>query len=159
VEDDYIFVPCKGQKGIECYKKNIIVSTMRKLFLLLMFVGIVFVSCDEEVVPETFNLDLEQEFKFKGTYVSSNNSLQFSIAEINDSRCPSDVVCVWEGKADVKIDVDSPQAGSITLSTYDNLKDSVAGFSFELIDVSPYPVSTETIKLEDYDVTLKIVEL
>jgi hypothetical protein len=132
---------------------------MKKLFLLLMLVGIVLVSCDEELFPETFNLGLEQDFKLGGEYESSTNSLIFSIVEINDSRCPSDVVCVWEGKADVRIDVDSPQSGSILLSSYDNLKDTVGDFSFELIDVSPYPISTETIKLKDYDVTIKIVEL
>ena len=132
---------------------------MKKLLLLLMLVGIVLVSCDEELFTETFTLGLEQDFKLGGEYESSTNSLIFSIVEINDSRCPSDVVCVWEGKADVRIDVDRPQSGSILLSTYDNLKDTVGDFSFELIDVSPYPISTETIKLEDYNVALKIVEL
>ena len=132
---------------------------MKKLFLLLMLVGIVFVSCHEELLPETFNLGSEEDFKWGGEYESSNNSLLFSIVEINDSRCPSDVVCVWEGKADVRINVDSPHSGSILLSTYDNIKDTVGDFSFELIDVSPYPISTETIELEDYNVTLKIVEL
>jgi hypothetical protein len=69
------------------------------------------------------------------------------------------VVCVWEGKADVKIDVTSPVRGSITLSTYNHLTDTIGNYSFELKDVSPYPISTKTIKLEDYNVTLKIVEL
>ena len=132
---------------------------MKKLFLLLMYVAIVFVSCNEELLPETFNLGLEEDFKWGGEYESANNSLIFSIVEINDSRCPTDVVCVWEGKADVRINVDRPQSGSILLSTYDNPKDTVGDFSFELIDVSPYPISTETIKLEDYNVALKIVEL
>ena len=132
---------------------------MKKLFLLLMLVGIAIVSCNEELLPETFNLGLEEDFKLGGEYESSNQSLIFSIAEINDSRCPSDVVCVWEGKADVRIDVVSPQSGSILLSTYDNLIDTVGGYSFELIDVSPYPISTKTIKLKDYNVALKIVEL
>lgn len=132
---------------------------MKKLFLLVMLVGIAFVSCNEELLPETFNLGLEKDFKLGGEYKLSNKSLIFSIFEINDSRCPTDVVCVWEGKADVRINVESPQPGSILLSTYDNLKDTIGGYSFELIEVSPYPISTETIKLEDYNVTLKIVEL
>ncbi|HYQ59046.1 MAG TPA: hypothetical protein VEP89_17005 [Draconibacterium sp.] len=132
---------------------------MRKLFVFIVLLGITIVSCHKEVLPELFNFDLEQEFKLHGNYESNDNSLQFSIVEINDSRCPVDVECVWAGKADVKIDVERPQQGSITLSTYDNLSDTVAGFSFELINVSPYPVSTETTELEDYEVTLRIVQL
>ena len=128
---------------------------MKKIFFLLMLVGISIISCNEELLPETFNLVLEEDFKLGDEFELFNKSLMFSIVEINDSRCPSDVVCVWEGKADVRINMDSPQSGSILLSTYDNLKDTVGGYSFELIDVSPYPISTETIKLEDYKVTLK----
>jgi hypothetical protein len=103
---------------------------------------------------------LENEFKINGVYHSSDNSLKFSITEINDSRCPSDVVCVWAGKADVKIKVESPFSGNLVLSTmnngfYKNI-DTLGNYSFQLVDVSPYPISTEEIKLEDYSVTLKI---
>ena len=102
---------------------------------------------------------MENEFKINGEYHSADNYLNFSVTEINDSRCPSDVVCVWQGKADVKIEVKNPVRGSISLNTYDNLIDTVGNYSIELIDVSPYPVSTKVIKLEEYKVTLKIVEL
>lgn len=132
---------------------------MKKIILLMIVAGLTIVSCNKETLTETFVFGLNEEFQIGGEYQSSDNSLKFSIVEINDSRCPSDVVCVWEGKADVKINVESPQKGTITLSTYDNKIDTVGNYSFEIIDVSPYPVSTKTIKLEDYDVTLKIVEL
>jgi hypothetical protein len=102
---------------------------------------------------------LENDFKINEEYHSSDNSLVFSITEINDSRCPSDVVCVWAGKADVKIMVEQPVAGTIILSTYDNQADTVGNYSFKIIDVLPYPISTKTVKLEDYDVVLKIEKL
>jgi hypothetical protein len=117
------------------------------------------ISCDKESISESFSVGLESNFKINNNYQSLDNSLDFTITEINDSRCPNDVVCVWEGKADVKIEVASPVKGSIMLSTYNHLLDTIGNYSFELIDVSPYPVSTKTIKLEDYDVTLKILEL
>ena len=132
---------------------------MKKLFLLLIALGILMVSCNEEELPEVFNFGVEKDFQLNGEYQSSDNSLKFTITAIDDSRCPSDVVCVWEGKADVTIKVESPVPGTIVLSTYNNLTDTVGNYSFELKDVSPYPISTETIELEDYDVTLKIMEL
>lgn len=132
---------------------------MKKILLILFIAALIFVSCNKETLPGTFIIGLEEDFQINIEYQSANNSIKFTITEINDSRCPGDVVCVWEGKADVKIEVESPQAGSIVLSTYDNLIDTVGNFSFELIDVSPYPISTENIKVEDYDVTLKILEL
>lgn len=132
---------------------------MKTLSILFAFLVISLVSCDNETVSDSFSLGLENDFKINGEYHSTDNSLNFSVTEINDSRCPSDVVCVWQGKADVKIEVKSPVRGSIMLNTFDNLIDTLGNYSFELKDVSPYPISTKVIKLEEYNVTLKIVEL
>lgn len=132
---------------------------MKTIYFFFTLIFISFISCDEEPVADSFSFGLENDFKINGEYHSADNSVKFRITEINDSRCPSDVVCAWEGKADVKIQVESPVSGIITLSTYDNRVDTVGNYSFKLIDVSPYPISTKTIKLDEYDVTLKIVEL
>ncbi len=132
---------------------------MKKKFLLIMFIGLLIFSCKNETELENFSLGFEDNFRFGAEYQSNNNLLKFKITEINDSRCPSDVVCIWAGKTDVKIEVESPVTGTIVLSTYDNPVDTVGNFSFKIIDVLPYPISTKTIQLEDYNVTLKIVEL
>ena len=85
--------------------------------------------------------------------------MNFKISEINDSRCQSDVVCIWQEEALVKIKIGSPVNNNIKLSTYDILSDTISSYTFELMDVSPDPISTEIIKLEDYDVTLRIIKL
>ena len=126
------------------------------LFILTLFI---FVSCNDETSSDSFKIGFENEFQYGILNLSDNNSLKLSITEINDSRCPSDVVCVWQGEVVIKIEIELPQKGTISLSTYDNLIDTFANYSFELIDVSPYPISTETIELKDYRVTLKIEEL
>ena len=132
---------------------------MKKILSILFFAGLLLVSCNEEIVPVTFDFSMEENFETGEIYLSEDNLLEFSITDIADSRCPSDVVCIWQGKADVKIEIESPQKGSIVLSTYDNIIDTFGIYSFELIDVSPYPISTEIIELVDYMVTLKIEEL
>jgi hypothetical protein len=132
---------------------------MKTIYFLLALISLLFISCENETVSESFSIGLESKFKINNDYQSLDNYLNFSITEINDSRCPSDVQCIWEGKVDVKIEVLNPTGGTITLSTYRHLIDTIGNYSFEIKDVSPYPVSTKTIKLEEYDVTLKIVEL
>lgn len=132
---------------------------MKTISFLFLLTSISLVSCNKETVSESFSLGLENNFKIHGEYNSIDNLLNFEIVEINDSRCPSDVVCVWQGKADVKIEIRNPVHSSIILNTFDNPIDSVGNYLFELKDVSPYPISTKVIKLEEYNVTLKIVEL
>ena len=124
-----------------------------------MMAGIILVSCEKEEVQEVFAFGTEKSFHLNGDYKSSDNSLKFTITAINDSRCPSDVVCVWEGKADVTIQVENPLPETLILNTYDNVIDTFENFSIELVDVLPYPISTDTIELEDYNVTLKILEI
>jgi hypothetical protein len=132
---------------------------MKTTYFLLGLLLISFISCNEEPVPDSFSFGVENEFKINGDYHSVDNSLNFTITEVNDSRCPSDVICIWAGKVDVKIKVVSPVSGTITLSTYDNQVDTIGNYSFKILDVSPYPISTKTIKLEDYVVLLKIEKL
>ena len=132
---------------------------MKRLLLIPVFVLFLFSACNDEEIPNAFEIGLEQDFQHGEINLSDNNTLKFLITEINDSRCPSDVVCVWAGKADVKIEIEAPQKGSLTLSTYDNRIDTFGVYVFQLIDVSPYPISTKNIELKDYDVKLKITEL
>lgn len=116
-------------------------------------------SCEKDDELNSFDFEKNENFNINEDYVSNDQSLEFTITEINDSRCPSDVVCVWQGAAIVTIQIESPLRDEITLSTYDNLIDTSGNYSFELLDVTPYPVSTETIELDDYEVSLKIIRL
>lgn len=132
---------------------------MKTTYFLLVSMLTSFISCNEEPIPGLISFGVENEFRINGDYYSVDNALKFTITEVNDSRCPSDVVCIWAGKADVKIKVESPVASILTLSTYDNQVDTVGQYSFKIIDVSPYPISTKTIQPEDYVVLLKIERL
>lgn len=134
-------------------------SFMKNFMVLLIVMSLVIISCEKNEINPNFNFGVEKSFQIKDNYFSADENLKFKIAAVNDSRCPSDVVCIWEGKADVTIEIESPQTGTIILSTYNNLIDTIGNYSFELKDVSPYPISTKTIKLEDYEITLNILEL
>lgn len=132
---------------------------MKKHFLILLIPVFFALSCNEETLPESFELGQEKNFFWGNEYYSRSNSLKITITEINDSRCPSDVVCVWQGEALVKINLETSVTHEIELSTYDNRKDTIDSFSIELLDVLPYPVSTVVTSLKDYTVKLKIEEI
>lgn len=132
---------------------------MKNFVFIVIALFFSMVACNKESDREQFSFGIDKNVRLNGQYQLANSNLKFSVVEINDSRCPSDVTCIWEGKADVKIEVESPQKGIITLNTFDNLVDTVGNYSFELVDVLPYPISTVQVDLEDYDVTLNILEL
>jgi hypothetical protein len=86
--------------------------------------------------------------------------LQIKIANLTDSRCPSDVTCIWQGPAKILININKNRQslGNFSLILNDkNLETrSFDHYSIRLIEVNPYPISTKKIQLSDYDVTLKL---
>lgn len=130
---------------------------MKTIFLFFLLLTLSLAACNKEEASKPFLL--ESKFKIDQVFHVTDNPLQFTLAEINDSRCPSDVVCVWEGQAEVKIVVDSPVQGTIVLNTFDHETDTLGAYAFQLVGVSPYPISTKTIALNEYEVTLKVEKL
>ena len=133
---------------------------MKRFNIFLFLVVFLFLCNNEsETYPENFQVGTEKSYKPGDDYLSDVESLKFKISEINDSRCPSDVTCIWQGEALVTIDLEIPFKGTIRLSTYDNQTDTIGNYSFKLVEIEPYPLSTKIIKLEDYEITLKIDKL
>jgi hypothetical protein len=86
--------------------------------------------------------------------------LQIKIVNLTDSRCPSDVTCMWQGQAKILIDIYKNRQNLENFSLILNDKNlearSFDHYSIQLIKVDPSPISTEKIQLPDYDVTLKL---
>lgn len=108
---------------------------------------------------EDFSLGINQT-----AYIESEN-LIIGFKEVEqDSRCPSDVVCVWEGMAKVGIEGRATDGADfdVILSTQSRTADfsdlSGKNYSIELISLEPYPISTRPIKPEEYTATLKVVK-
>ena len=133
-------------------------ETMKKisLILLVLVVGIILFSCKDEIQEQYI---YEYGLKLNDVYQTKGNSIKFTVTEINDSRCPSDVVCVWAGMVEVKFAFDAPEKKMLSLNSYNNLADTIGIYEIRLVEVQPYPVSTKQIKLEDYKVSLKITTL
>lgn len=109
---------------------------------------------------------LELAFGQTATILSENLSVTFD-SLLQDSRCPSDVICVWEGQGIIRlrlIDASSDTSFvNLTLfggcaygcSPYVPALDTL-GYRFELLSLDPYPVSTVPTPRDGYTATIAI---
>lgn len=113
-----------------------------------------------EKFGETFNLKSQEEIRVGG---ASSDSLEVVVESIADSRCPTDVNCIWAGNAQVELtlskDTDTQalelcigdchlegeQYGAFT--EQDTALVTLGAQAYEVIlkAVIPYPKSTEPV--------------
>lgn len=99
-----------------------------------------------------------QQLKFEGT------DLQVKFTGVpQDSRCPSNVNCVWAGNAEVVLEwVADKCPTSITLNTHGTgetgNESKVGGYRVKLIKLEPYPHSEKKISPSDYTATLLVTK-
>ncbi len=83
--------------------------------------------------------------------------------QINESRCPEDVVCVWQGYASARFNliVDANFEYIFDLAT-DSLSPElkndtlISGLKYTLLDIKPYPKLGEEFKPEDYTLIVAV---
>lgn len=79
---------------------------------------------------------------------------------IEDSRCPKNVMCVWAGRAVIRLEVEggpltTPREVTLALeSAPEGESVDVAGVRIQLTDVQPYPEEPNTTQPGDYTATL-----
>ena len=108
---------------------------------------------------------IDGPFQLRVNQTASIDSLNLSIGFVavrEDSRCPSDVVCVWEGQTTISVSV---QSANLTPSNFNltsrggesnlSVRD-FRDFSIRLLEIAPYPKSTEHIGTSDYVATLVV---
>jgi len=95
------------------------------------------------------------------TIVVDGTRITFEAVE-SDSRCPTDVVCVWQGDAVARFVVEQTAAPSsgITLQLHTSLDPKSGtghGFRVELLTLQPYPRASSPTKADDYVASIKVV--
>jgi hypothetical protein len=89
--------------------------------------------------------------------------IKFAAVE-EDSRCPSDVTCVWAGNASVRLEVSAggKDNQNLTLSTGHGAtfvsERQYHGYKVRLVGLNPYPRSTQHIAPGDYIATLLVAK-
>jgi hypothetical protein len=114
----------------------------------------------EVVEPSDVDLGAEFDIRVGQTVQLSDTDLRIQLWDVSeDSRCPVDAVCVWEGVAIVDLHIsraagESPESFLLSTGSEQGLK--YAGYEIRLVDVEPGPVSTEQIEISQYRVRLLI---
>lgn len=133
---------------------------MKALIIFLTFVICCGFSCmhDEDCVP--VRLGEESVLSFGNTYCLNDPSLQLSISDIQDSRCPEGVVCVWQGEVMVRLLFKSGSIEEdVILRSALQPADTVGNYVFILLDALPYPKYKHPVEITDYRITVKIDKL
>ncbi len=119
----------------------------------------------ETGISKTIYPDLDTPFSIGiGDTAYLPNGIELTILNIVDSRCPSDVICIWQGETKISFNVikDLQDLGNFILTSKTGQKDpaieSLDGYSIKLVQVEPYPYSDEKILLSDYKVTLVVYD-
>lgn len=117
------------------------------LLTLVLYFGRVAFSCHKNTAPAQTVSDTSLVIKFKncGNKFFGSQTVTLCLDSIlQDSRCPANAVCVWQGTAIAKFSfINNNTTYPITLSTlkFSNYSpDTVlSGYKIKFINLSPYP--------------------
>jgi hypothetical protein len=127
----------------------------------LLAVGACSNSVADPPAADSVAVQLGREFELKMNQTGTVDGVRLTLRGVpEDSRCPIDVVCVWEGNARAVLEV---RAGANGEPTTINLNTSLApqeatvlGLRVRLNGVLPAPRSSEPIRPDGYSVLLVI---
>ncbi|HSD05455.1 MAG TPA: plastocyanin/azurin family copper-binding protein [Nitrosopumilaceae archaeon] len=115
----------------------------------------------EEVVSAT--LATQFQLKTQQTAIIESENIQIKFLNVTeDSRCPSDVTCVWEGLVTILVNIkqNGQDLGDFKLTQRGGQEklasQNFIGQKMDLVEVNPYPKSTEPISFSDYTATLVV---
>jgi hypothetical protein len=76
---------------------------------------------------------------------------------LTDSRCPSDVVCVWAGEAIARFKIEKNTGFPVFMDLKEGVKDTVVfGYKISFLKLLPYPISDHQTKQEEYKARIVI---
>jgi hypothetical protein len=136
------------------------ISLISALFMLLLLSNC---SKNTELTGNSsFSLNDTLELAINKSAINNNNHLTITIDSVlSDSRCPSDVVCIWEGNAAVRfLFANADEETKFVLNTHggDNFRSDtiIDEYRIQLVNLKPYPVSTKVISNDEYVAELLI---
>jgi hypothetical protein len=141
-----------------------------KKSVLIALLWISCVACDQnkDEIPQAQNQITNVAYRQLTQVTISGQALNVNVLEVNESRCPKDVVCIQEGSVNIVLNIsDGTNEIKIPVAFKDSVKESgkqtfVLGkqnYSLTIREVLPYPVSTEQTDVEDYKVSLSIEKI
>lgn len=122
-------------------------------------------SFAQSSAPMTIDANLDSEFLLQFNQSAEIKSEDITVTFLNvtsDSRCPSDVTCVWQGQAGIELDLrkgEEKSTVSLSIGGDSSPEESIFdSYLIQLVDISPYPVSTKDIQSDEYAAKINITK-
>lgn len=139
------------------------------LYISLIIIALVIASVNFFILNKLNGIPvkLDSQFQLKVNqlaYVQSENIKIKFLDVIQDSRCPSDVVCIRAGEVAILVNVikNNKNFGDFMLIISPGNEDLTSeifdGYYIKLIKVDPYPNTSKKIELSDYVATLIVTK-
>ena len=134
------------------------------LFLFATLIAfLTFTSCDKDEKSFGFIFGQNFELAFDQSAISTDGTVEVHFKSVeSDSRCPSDVICIWAGEASIALTISMGNTDvDVTLSTHPDFGpvDTVDQYIFTLVNLAPYPISSQQYNDEDYSAELLVEKL
>jgi hypothetical protein len=137
---------------------------MKNIFIAVVSaLGVFFVSCDKNVkTAGCIGLGDSTVVKVKygeKKYLCDNDSSCLGFTKvISESRCPSDVECIWQGTAIIELSTCNEKGGSVTLEIYHPVDYTISGVNYkiELTGLDPYPSTSHPHDVNEYAATITV---
>jgi hypothetical protein len=128
---------------------------MRFLFLLAAAAAAACSDNPTVALDHSFTLGVGETVEVSGTDLS----IKFDYAT-EDSRCPTQVQCIWAGNAQIQLIARSQgQTTPVRLNTFEGAKEAIVGdFRIRLIELVPVPVEIKPIPAGSYRASLVVSE-
>jgi hypothetical protein len=121
-------------------------------------------GCGDSPTTPTKNVNLAEEFELAPGQSARIASADLTVAFDGvpaDSRCPVDVVCVWEGDATVAVSVRQPSMDKTVLELHTSngsaREKPYGGYVVRLVGLRPQPRQGVPIPTADYRARFEVV--
>ena len=128
-----------------------------RLFALLLAAGACACGAASPTRAEPIVLDAEVTLAPGGAALVRDKDVEVVFVGVTeDSRCPTDVQCVWAGEVKARLSVRRGAGDATAYEVREGEGAVQSGYKVTLVRVKPYPVSARKIAAEDYRATLKV---
>jgi hypothetical protein len=129
---------------------------MRRHYFLLLTVALA--ACHSAGAPAPREAAFDQEIQLapgeRALFGPRKLDVEF-VRVVEDSRCPTDVTCVWAGEVKVQLATRSGGAEAVQHELTAGKPAAVGGLQLDVVQVQPERISTREIAAQEYRVTLQ----
>ncbi len=132
----------------------------------ILSVVLVMIITSSMILPHAFSEDMVNTQLGTNFEISANQTISIQpqqimiqLVNVTDSRCPSDVTCIWAGQVSIglALQMDGNNNLLTLVSSAGNSSAKSSGnYVVHLVKVDPYPTSKKHLQLSDYIITLKV---